>query len=330
MKKLLFLFIGAFLITFAILLFVTPLKNTIQSPLVKTQWAVRSIDTMKYSRDQARQAESDPTFDATIDNQMADIAKTGANYVAIGTPYDEEFVPVLKRWVAAAHKYNLKVWFRGNFAGWEGWFEYPRINRQTHLIKVREFIVGHPELFTDGDIFTSCPECENGMKIEWGHHPDVQLHREFLIAEYHVTKDAFAEIGKNVTSNYFSMNGDLARAMMDKETTQALGGVVVIDHYVSTPQKLAEDVQSLAAQSGGTIILGEFGAPIPDIHGVMTEDAQKQWLDEAFALLTTIPELKGVNYWTNKGGSTQLWNDNGTPRSAVSIIKKYYLLNIPE
>ncbi|MDP3888564.1 MAG: hypothetical protein Q8Q24_00825, partial [bacterium] len=92
----------------------------------------KSIDTMKYSRDIAREKLNDPSFDKVIDTQVKNIADTGATHVAIATPYDEEFLPILKRWVSSARKYNLKVWFRGNWSGWEGWFDYPKIDRSTH------------------------------------------------------------------------------------------------------------------------------------------------------------------------------------------------------
>jgi len=72
-----------------------------------TWWQIQSVDTMKYSRDIAREKLDDPTFDSIIDRQVKDIAATGATHVAVGTPYDEEFVPFLTRWVNAARKYKL-------------------------------------------------------------------------------------------------------------------------------------------------------------------------------------------------------------------------------
>ena len=81
-------------------------------------WQFQSIDTMKYSRDLSREKLHDPVFDLTITRQMADIARTGATHVAIATPYDEEFVPILTRWVKAAREQHLHIWFRGNVSGW--------------------------------------------------------------------------------------------------------------------------------------------------------------------------------------------------------------------
>jgi hypothetical protein len=288
------------------------------------QWDMQAIDTMKYSRDLARVKANDASFDKEIDDQMKNIAATGATHVAISTPYDEEFLPFMKRWVASARKYKLNVWFRGNFSGWEEWFEYKKIDKQTHIAKTKSFIESHQELFEDGDIFTSCTECENGTKMQYGDPHDVALHRAFLIEEYTVTKAAFAKINKNVKSNYYSMNGDVALAMMDKETTQAFDGIVVVDHYVKDPKQMAHDLRALAAQSGGTIILGEVGAPVPNIHGAMTTEEQTLWVSEALHEAARIPQVGGVNYWVNKDGTTAIWEKDNKPKPSVEVITKYF------
>lgn len=294
------------------------------SPPPANHWQIDSIDTMKNSRDLALQDLSDPGYVNDVQRQMADIAATGANYVAIDTPYDPQFLPVLQTWVHAARTHGLHVWFRGNFSGWEGWFNYSRITEEQHLAMTKKFILSNPGLFQNGDIFTSCPECENGANLQTGDEAQVIAYRAFLIQEYAVTKDAFAQIHKNVASNFFSMNADVARAVMDRQTTEALDGIVVIDHYVLTPQELASDTEQISQQSGGSIVLGEFGAPIPDLQGSMTQAQQAQWLSQSLQLLSEDPTLIGVNYWDNLGGSTALWNPDGSPRKAVAVLKKYY------
>lgn len=291
-------------------------------------WPIRSVDTMKYSRDLSREKMNDPKFDEIIDRQVRDIAAIGANYVAIGTPYDKEFIPMLIRWVSAARKYNLKVWFRGNLSGWEKWFEYGDITREEHTKMIEEFIVDNPDLFQDGDIFSTCHECENGGPGYPGGDTAVAEYRKFIIQEYQTAKSAFEKIGKKVDANSFSMSGDAAKLIMDKKTTAALGGIITIDHYVKTPEKLLKDVKNLVAQSGGKIMLGEFGAPIPDINGKMTSDEQAQWIAEALGLLASSREVIGINYWTGVGGSTQIWSDKGIPFPAVEALKKFYAPNM--
>ncbi|OGG29950.1 hypothetical protein A2971_04325 [Candidatus Gottesmanbacteria bacterium RIFCSPLOWO2_01_FULL_46_21] len=289
-----------------------------------TWWVIQSIDTMKYSRDPSREKLKDPSYDRVIDGQVRQIAETGATHVAIGTPYDEEFVPIMKRWVSAARRYGLNVWFRGNFSGWEKWFGYASISRDEHKIKTAEFIRNHADLFADGDIFTPCPECENGGPGDPRRNGDVAGHKVFLKELHQVAKDGFSAIGKNVESGLFSMNGDVARLIMDPETTKALGGVVVVDHYVASPKQLKEDIIALAKQSGGQIVLGEFGVPIPDLHGNMNEEAQAAWIGEALRAVSGVPEVIGINYWTSVGGSTRLWEGDGKARLAVQVLKLFF------
>lgn len=318
-----------FLITALILLSIFILKNRASSSDNQVAWwNFQSIDTMKYSRDLSREKLNDPSFDLVINKQVEDIASTGATHVAIATPYDEEFYPILVRWVNSARRHDLKVWFRGNWSGWEKWFEYPEITRAQHLAKTDSFIRNHQDLFEDGDIFTACPECENGGPGDPRQNGDVDGHRKFLIDEHNMTKKAFKSINKNVSSNYHSMNGDVARLVMNKETTKELGGIVTIDHYVSTPEKLVSDIGEISRSSGGKIVLGEFGAPIPDIHGKMTEAEQAEWVDKALSMFMDTPELVGLNYWTNTGSSTELWDGKGEPREVVEVITKYYNLRV--
>lgn len=293
-------------------------------PNSATWWQVQSIDTMKHSRDLAREKLYDESFDETIDFQMKNISELGATHVAIGTPYDEEFLPILTRWVSYARKYNLNVWFRGNFSGWEEWFDYDEIDKDEHHALLEEFILKNPTLFQDGDIFTSCPECENGALGDPRHTGRVTEFREFLIDEYETANDAFEKINKDVSANYYSMNGDVARLIMDKETTTALDGIVVIDHYVKTPEQLVEDIRQYANNSGGKVVLGEIGVPIPDIHGGMTEEMQSQWLKEAFTQIAKEEAVLGINYWVLTGGSTEIWPEGKNKREIADVISTFY------
>ena len=89
-------------------------------------------------------------------------------------------------------------------------------------------------------------------------------------------------------------------------------------------EKWLKEIKDYAQRSGGKVVLGEFGAPIPDIHGKMSEDDQARWIDQAMIELVSLPDVAGVNYWTNRGSSTQLWTDNNEPLKAVEILAKYY------
>ena len=296
----------------------------IPAPSLVPLWSIRSIDTMKYSRDLAREKGSDQNFDEIIDSQLKAIASTGASHVAIATPYDEEFVPYLARWVQTARKYNLKVWFRGNFSGWEGWFDHKRISRSDHLTATTKFITAHATLFKDGDLFTPCPECENGGPGDPRKTGDIAGHRQFLADSTQVGKDAFAKIGKKVEVGYHSMNYDVAMAVMDKETTKKVGGIVAIDHYVASIDKMVKDIDALKERSGGKVFLGEFGAPIPDLNGNMTETQQATWIRDTLSRLVEHKSVVGLNYWVAVGGSTELWDDSMKKKEGVDILTNYY------
>lgn len=323
MKKATFILFGLLILTYSFIFFN---RETNELNIPERRWKVASIDTVKYSRDIAREKEDSLDFVSTIDKQVRLISETGATHISIGTPYDEEFIPFMSKWVSAARKYKLKIWFRGNFSGWEEWFGYASISREQHKDMLRKFITSNGSLFEDGDIFTSCPECENGGDGDPRSNGDLEGHRKFLIDEYQISKESFRSIGKNVTTGYFSMNGDVARLVMDSETTKGVGGVVVVDHYVEDPVRLNNELTELADSSGGKIVLGEYGAPVPDIHGEMSETEQAEWIDELMSLLSNNNNVIGISYWTNRGGSTEIWNKDYSPKKAVTILTKYFKL----
>lgn len=299
-------------------------RVTVQPESPARLWNFQSIDTTKFSRDLAREKAAEPAFDAVIDQQIKSIFVAGASHVAIGTPYDEEFLPYLRRWIAAIRRYRLKVWFRGNWSGWEGWFGYPRITRAEHIRKTTEFIGNHTDLFENGDLFTACPECENGGPGDPRSTGDSVGHRKFLIEEYAATKLAFKRIGRNIQSNLLSMNADVGAIIMDPSTTTALGGVVTLDHYVRAPADYRAGIEKIIAGSRGKIVIGEFGAPIPVVHGAFTEEQQAAWLKQTLDELARIPEVIGINYWVGFGGSTAVWNPDGRSREALEALVSFY------
>lgn len=281
---------------------------------------------MKYSRDLTGEKLNDPTFNLTIEEQVKAISQTGTTHVALGTPYDDRFVPFLNRWVQAARRNNLNIWFRGNFSGWEGWFGYKKgLTRDEHLLLMRQFINQNGDLFENGDLFTPCPECEHGGPGDPRQNGDIEGFRQFMIEEFQAANVEFRKVGKNVrTTN--SMNYDVANLVMDEQTANAVGDLVVIDHYVKEPQKLARDIRNLSQKTQSKIMLGEFGAPIPDIHGKLNEEEQAQWVDESLNLIQNLEEVVGLNYWVSHGGSTAIFNSDNSPKPTAEIVKKYYNL----
>jgi hypothetical protein len=295
------------------------------APMETRYFQVQSIDTMQDSRDRAREVEKNPAaFDAVIERDMTLISHAGATHVAIDTPYDPEFSAVLKRWVDAARTYGLSVWFRGNFSGWEGWFGYASITPATHLSMLRNFITSNAELFENGDIFTPCPECENGGPGDPRKTGDARGYDDFLVAEHQTALSAFGTIGKDV-SVYASMNKDIASDILTKDTAAALGGTILIDHYAPLADDYALTIDDLSSRLSARIGIGEFGAPIPNINGAMTDKMQAAFVGNTLTLLAREkPALPLVNYWSIENGSTALVNENGKPKDAYGILADYF------
>ena len=305
------------------ILILTLLMSAVRSAHASTPlFDIQSIDTMKYSRDGANNS-------GVIDKIPELVVKISAlhpTHIAVATPYDEEFFPVLKRWVLEARKRNLKVWFRGNMSAWEGWFDHKKYeDPNQHHADIHAFIMKHPELFAEGDIFTPAPEPENGGFGDPRTSEEIKKKFfDFLPESYRNCRDSFAQIGVKVTCGYFSTNGDVAK-IIPTYVYQQSGGVQVIDHYVRTPEELIRDIQELYNQNHLPIVLGEFGLPIPDIHGDLSDADQDRLIHSTLEQLSTQRHIvKGINYWTAFGGSTKIFTDDLREKPAAKTIAEYF------
>lgn len=289
-------------------------------------WAYRCIDTMKTSRDKARVWRESPDLAEHVESQMKTIVDLGGNCVALDTPYDAEFLPYLKKWVVSAREHGLHVWFRGNFSSWEGWFEYPKgMTTADHIRQTNEFITQNSDLFEDGDIFTPSPEAENGGPFNQVETDEHEVFRKYLIAEHGKAHEAFELIGKDVRTNWLSMNGGLARRMFDQETIDNLDRAVSLDHYVKTPQEMGEYIRYFAENFGSRVVIGEWGAPIPQINGDMTESEQAVFIEALlWEMYVHRKHIDGINYWVLYDSSTALLEPDGEYRDAIDEMKDYF------
>lgn len=303
--------------------------ESLPTPPAGQLWHYQCIDTMKVSRDSAREFLSKPEYATNfIAKEVAEIKSLGATCIAIDTPYDEEFVPLIEKWVSASRQQGLNIWFRGNFSGWEGWFNYPKLKNGTeHSTRLSQFIMHHPNLFADGDILSPAPEAENGiLGNPWRTEASKQQLRDFVWQSSDACQKAIAGINKKVHCGWFSANGDVARDIYNRDVLQKAGAVTVIDHYVSTSSRMGRDLDTYAKKQGLPIMIGEFGAPILDINGPMSESQQAQFVGELFRqFYTHKSNVIGVNYWVLRGGSTSILNDDGTERQVANVIRDYFM-----
>lgn len=294
-----------------------------------TLWQYQCIDTMKDSRDNARNWSNRTDLIPLVTKEISAIKSLGANCVSVGTPYDDEFGAYLRVWVDQAHKQGLKIWFRGNLAGWEGWFSYPLLSGVSeHHEKIKHFILSHPSYFNDGDIFTPAPEPEAGKIIGDPRNSESQKREflDFLVDSYDNCVSSFELIDVKAVCGFFSTNGDIAKHILTPETVAKIGNVVVVDHYVSDPSVLVSDLVNLQEKFKTKIMLGEFGAPIPDLNGNMSQSQQADFINTVFKGLVEHRDfMLGANYWVLTDGSSALYGPNLTPREAAAVVKNYYI-----
>lgn len=108
-------------------------------------------------------------------------------------------------------------------------------------------------------------------------------------------------------------------------TFDTLGNVVALDHYAAAPANYSEYVRYFADTFQTEVIFSEVGAPIPDLHGRMSEQQQADFIEEVFLeLYHSRPWVRGVNYWVLSQGTTALLNSDSSPREVVEVVKDYY------
>jgi hypothetical protein len=320
--------IGLISVACLIFVFVRFTRKSIDPPAVYsgTFWRYQCVDTMKISRDRAREMITRSDVVRIVTDEVNKISELGANCIAVGTPYDEEFIPYLQLWVTSARQKNLVVWFRGNWSGWEGWFSYPStLTPREHLQKTREFITVHKDLFVDGDIFTSAPEAENGAYFKNNVFSRQTEFRSFLVSSNTNAQEAFKGINKQVITHWSSLSGGVAKGVLDTESIGGLQGTVTIDHYVKDPREMAEFVHHFADTYKARVVFGEFGAPIPDLNGSMSELEQAAFVQKLLrSLYQDRTSIEGVNYWTLSDSSTEIVTQSGDFRSVAEVLKNYY------
>lgn len=295
-------------------------------------WPIRSVDTMKQSRDEAlvilkalnKNQTSAQSMLHTIDQEIQNIANLHTTHVAIGTPYDEPFLPVAKAYIASARSHGLSIFWRGNFNAYDlqdannpslgGWFNTPH---NPHFMeqpgKIAQFIDQHGDLFKQGDIFMPWPEPENVVKF----YTNKIAYQNLLLAEYEACKPLRK---KGVLAGNCSMNGDVAKDL-DPALVKALGDIVFIDHNnLQNPQEMGQEIRDLhRIYPHAQVLLGEFSVSDPP----MTDQEQAKFTTDLFNQMKLAGVL-GMNYWVDIGGQTQLEDTLTKFRPAYYVVQRNY------
>ena len=295
-------------------------------------WSVRSIDTQVISKHWLNVSRE------SIKEQVDLIKSLGANYVAIGTPYDR--ADDMRLWVDEIHNAGMNVWFRSHWNEWEGDEGQPStLKAKDYLDKTYNFIKINPDLFHPGDSFTMCVEAEQvgvglGKRfLNWDEY------KVFLLDQIYLSNQAFSEIGLKgkIHTNWLSTNGWVVENIFDEKLVSNIG-LITVDHFVGQTNTIGgvDDSDELVEQTindlnmfhnmfDKPIFLGEWGYQIyqnvPDVR-------QANVINKMYSKLQTLDYLIGTNYWVHMGNTSSLFGDesgsNITPRFGAEVIKHFY------
>jgi hypothetical protein len=191
------------------------------------------------------------------------------------------------------------------------------------LTKATRLITTHPELFKDGDIFDACPECENG-----GFWPQPRKDADynlFIQKKQDILHAAFLSIHRSINSHFPSIIGGRSKDVLNQATYDSLIDVTAIDHYVKDPQNYSDYIQYFWNNFHTRTVFSEVGAPIPDLHGNMTEDQQADFMQQVFSQMYKNREhVIGVNYWVYNNGTTGLASPTNQWRKVATVLANFF------
>jgi hypothetical protein len=302
---------------------------------IGTTWAVRSIDNMHASRDFVCWQQGSSFMSSLATSERL----ANANYATVDTPYDpagnyHQCTPANPMayetsWVRALRAQDLHVWFRQNWFNWEGSYDAPKLTATTspaiplgtagavlngtdtrsYLARTYHFILDHPALFANGDIFTPESEPQNGgVRESYGtcsgpcQFADWATFNSWLRDSMTVDAAAFKKLGLQVTVGYWGLQcSDNRYKGQDniEASTIAQMGVYAADCYFKSVQSLNEHITQLHNAYHIPVVVGEFG-------DIWDRGAQPVTAAEVSSAVTTAAGLgyvRGFNYWQAYGGS---------------------------
>ena len=222
-------------------------------------------------------------------------------------------------WVTDIHAAGLHAWFRQSWNTWGPWYGKRKLTYATHpavpyespggasavlngtdktsyLAKTFYFILQHPGLYSNGDIFTPQSEPEGGgIGCASCQFPSVAEFNRFMRDSMTVDRTAFYKIGVNV---FVGMWGVSCTALTLDQSTVRQMGIVSTDCYLPSASDMRAALARLYAAYGVHLTVGEWG----DIWDYAVQPRMNTKLDTILGVLTTTAYVVGVNYWQAIGG----------------------------
>lgn len=304
----------------------------------RVPWTIQSMDVMKYSKD----AICNQPSSATIDTMTSVIASSGANFVAISTPYDNptcgSSINLTNAWITSARAKGLHVWHRHMSLSFEGIYDTPKTKDLTAYTKqIVDYILNNADQFRDGDIFTPTPEPDSAGIAGVSYCPGIcqfssaDEYNRWIQTTQSAVKDAFVKIDKKVQVGYYGHSGFIVwgennpdwtgKGFLTQATVDSMDGVIAMDTYPETYNGTM--VKSLdgahARWPNARLVIGEWGT--------ITSGNSEEKMQEISAALTAAerPYIDGINYWNlGPSGNEGLIDGKYIQLPALQTIKDFY------
>ena len=315
------------------ILLLSCLKHT--EPAFAATLTYKGVDVMKWTKDTLRNQPTDQEIDGIV-AAIADTIKpthipldSTADYGS-NPPSPRSAENFTKKWVDTIHARGIKVVWRGTWSGIEGIYDFRKLHgesqipagslssaptdgNKTWLGKTYNYIVQHPDFFSDGDIWAPLPERTEG--IFWDSSSfithdgaGIRENYEDFFKELKAVSDlAFDKINKNAITGLTAQNysevasGWLSTGFLDEV------GIVTVDHYGIThlPEEMESDIRKINKMQGMPVFLQEWG---DYWHPHLSQSERTEYLKGMYDVFQRLVEegiLIGFNYWGAWGGSQE-------------------------
>lgn len=301
-------------------------------------WTIQSVDVMKYSKD----AICNQPAATTIDTMTGFIASSGANFVAISTPYDNptcgSSTNLTNSWITSARSKGLHIWHRHMGLSFEGIYDVTKTKDLTaYTQQIVDYILNNADQFQDGDIFTPTPEPDSAGISGVTYCPGIcqfssaDEYNRWIQTTQPAVKDAFAKIDKKVQVGYYGHSGFIVwgennpdwagKGLLTQATVDSMDGVIAMDTYPETyGGTMVKSLDGAHARwPNARLVIGEWGT----ITAGNTDQKMVRITDAMTA--SERPYIDGINYWNlGPSGNEGLLDGKYSPLPELQTVKDFY------
>ncbi len=328
-------------------------------------WPVRAIDMTAITHD----GVCSQYDQATMNRLVGYIPQLHANFASDDVPFDNSSgfsctpqplqpYAYMKAWADTIHAAGLHVMFRGNWNHWAGDYGMSKLSFSTSPVIAYEssgglqavlsgqdtssyigmtyqWILRHPDIFQDGDIFepfgepqnngvadgpqgTSAANCPKGVC----QFPSTDAFNQWLGDFEQADQAAFRQIGRKVESGWFGLAGDSYTYVTQQ--AMAYADTYNMDHFTHDFGNFTSLIQASYNTFGKPIVVewGDFQDGGAEPETANTTDQYLGWLAQQQGIV-------GEEYWQLTGhgtGSSEAAVDfaSGQMTPAGQVVAKWF------